>query len=76
MIKTLGVPVVLCAALGGETGVLLRHLIAVEELDLHAVQVTSRNGGYVHDRRDDERRSLAEAPGDALDRHELDALNN
>ncbi len=74
MISSLGVPVVLCAALGGENGEILRHLIAAEGVDLDAEKVGTRNGGYVHDRRGGERRSIAEVPGGALDRHELDGL--
>jgi 1-phosphofructokinase len=61
MISTLGVPVVLCAALGGEAGDVLEH-------------VGTRNGGYVHDRRGGDREPIAEAPGGPLDRHEQDAL--
>lgn len=74
MISSLGVPVVLCAALGGETGQVLRHLIDAEGVELDAEQVGTRNGGYVHDRRDGHRRSVVETPGDALGRHELDGL--
>ena len=74
MISTLGVPVVLCATLGGETGDVLGHLLPSEGVELRAVHVDSRNGGYVHDRRDGERDPIAEAPGGPLDRHEQDAL--
>ncbi|OZM70427.1 phosphofructokinase [Amycolatopsis antarctica] len=74
MVASLGVPVVLCAALGGETGTVLRHLIEADGIELVEETVLSRNGGYVHDRRDDQRTSIAEAPGDAISRHELDAL--
>lgn len=74
MIRSLGVPVVLCAGLGGEAGGLLRHLIPAEDVTLRTVEVNARNGGYVHDRRDGERGVVAQAPGGSLDRHELDAL--
>lgn len=74
MIASLGVPVVLCAALGGETGEVLRHLIAVEGVEVDIEPVNARNGGYVHDRRDGQRQGVVEAPGGALDRHELDGL--
>ncbi|GAA0902522.1 1-phosphofructokinase family hexose kinase [Pseudonocardia zijingensis] len=74
MISTLGVPVVLCAALGGEPGDVLGHLLEGEGVDLRTVRVQTRNGGYVHDRRDGERESVAEAPGGPLDRHEQDEL--
>ncbi|SFQ31583.1 1-phosphofructokinase [Amycolatopsis arida] len=74
MIASLGVPVVLCAALGGETGDVLRHLIERDGISLVAVPVSARNGGYVHDRRGDGRVPLAEAAGDPLPRHDLDSL--
>ncbi|MEU4804194.1 PfkB family carbohydrate kinase [Actinosynnema sp. NPDC023587] len=71
MIQSLGVEVVLCAALGGETGQVLRHLVGVE---LKARDVAARNGAYVHDRRDGVRDPLVVMPADALSRHELDDL--
>jgi 1-phosphofructokinase len=74
MISTLGVPVVLCVTLGGEAGDVLEHLIPTEGVEMRAVRVGARNGGYVHDRRDDDRSPIAEAPGAPLDRHEQDAL--
>ncbi|WP_214369342.1 1-phosphofructokinase family hexose kinase [Pseudonocardia sp. H11422] len=74
MITVLGARAVLCAALGGELGAVLRGLIPAEGVDLRAATVTARNGGYVHDRRHDERREIAAAPGSALDRHEQDEL--
>jgi 1-phosphofructokinase len=74
MISSLGVPVVLCATLGGEAGDVLGHLLPSEGVELRAVPVDSRNGGYVHDRRDGDRDPVAEAPGSPLDRHEQDAL--
>jgi 1-phosphofructokinase len=74
MISALGVPVVLCVALGGEAGDVLAHLLPSEGVELRAVRVGARNGGYVHDRRTGDRESIAEAPGGPLDRHEQDAL--
>ncbi|WP_214405598.1 1-phosphofructokinase family hexose kinase [Pseudonocardia lacus] len=74
MISTLGVPVVMCAALGGETGDLLAHLLPAEGVELRRVTTSTRNGGYVHDRRDEERDEIVEAPGGPLDRHEQDEL--
>ncbi|RKT54372.1 1-phosphofructokinase [Saccharothrix australiensis] len=71
MIESLGVDVVLCAALGGETGQVLRHLVDVR---LKARDVTARNGAYVHDRRDGVRDPLVVMPADPLSRHELDDL--
>jgi 1-phosphofructokinase len=74
MISSLGVPVVLCAALGGEAGDVLEHLLPSEGVELRVVRVGARNGGYVHDRRGGEREAIAEAPGGPLDRHEQDSL--
>jgi 1-phosphofructokinase len=74
MISTFDVPVVLCAALGGEPGDVLQHLLPSEGVELQAVRVQTRNGGYVHDRRAGDREPIAEAPGGPLDRHEQDEL--
>ncbi|ACU38770.1 1-phosphofructokinase family hexose kinase [Actinosynnema mirum] len=71
MISSLGAEVVLIAALGGETGEVLRNLVGVE---LKVLDVTARNGAYVHDRRAGERETLVEMPADHLSRHELDDL--
>lgn len=74
MISTLGVHVVLCASLGGEAGAVLEHLLPAEGVEARWIRTDTRNGGYVHDRREGHRESVAEAPGGPLDRHELDAL--
>jgi 1-phosphofructokinase len=74
MISSLGVPVVLCCGLGGETGDVLGHLLSGEGVTAQTVRVGVGNGGYVHDRRSGDRKSVAEAPGGALGRHDLDAL--
>lgn len=73
-IASLGVPVVLCAALGGETGQVVRHLVEGDGLELIEERVGARNGAYVHDRRSEQREPVVEIPGDPLSRHELDAL--
>jgi len=74
MVSSLGVPVVLCAALGGETGDVLGHLLPADGIAVRTVRVSSRNGAYVHDRRDGEREEVADAAGSPLDRHERDSL--
>jgi 1-phosphofructokinase len=74
MIATLGVPVALCTAFGGETGRVLEPLTAAEGVWLRSVASSGRNGAYVHDRRDGERVELARSPADPLSRHELDEL--
>ena len=55
MLSTLGVPVVLCVSLGGEAGDVLEHLLPIEGVDVRVIRTGTRNGGYVHDRRDDDR---------------------
>ena len=75
MLASLGSPVYLCAALGGETGRLLEQMIAVDGVELRTVRSAARNGGYVHDRRASvDRLEIAHENAAPLDRHELDAL--
>jgi 1-phosphofructokinase len=74
MITSLGVRVDLVAALGDETGLVLRALLGDGTISLHAVDVAARNGGYVHDRRSGQRIPLACAPGELLSRHDVDRL--
>lgn len=75
MIAALGVPVTLCAALGGETGdVLARQLEAEDGIDLRTVPRASGSGWYVHDRREGNRAEIAEHLGTPLDRHDRDEL--
>lgn len=74
MMSSLGVPVVLCSALGGETGDVLSHLLPMQDVTVRTVPVSARNGAYVHDRRSGSREIIAETAGNPLDRHELDSL--
>ncbi|MGV0838350.1 1-phosphofructokinase family hexose kinase [Mycolicibacterium thermoresistibile] len=74
MMSSLGVPVVLCSALGGETGDVLGHLLPMPNVTVRTVPVSARNGAYVHDRRSGSREVVAESAGSPLDRHELDSL--
>ncbi|MER7164687.1 PfkB family carbohydrate kinase [Micromonospora sp. NPDC000207] len=76
MISSLGVPVVLCASIGGELGQVLEPLLATEGVDLRTVRRHSTNGGYVHDRRDGSRQEIVDVTGERLTRHELDELYN
>jgi 1-phosphofructokinase len=76
MISSLGVPVVLCASIGGEIGQVLEPLLATEGVELRTVRRHSTNGGYVHDRRRGSRQEIVDVPGDRLTRHELDELYN
>lgn len=74
MARSLGAPVVFCAAFGGETGRVARHLIAAEGIEVRGVDAESRSGAYVQDRRGGSRIDIAESAGDPLTRHELDEL--
>jgi 1-phosphofructokinase len=76
MITSLGAEVILCAAVGGEVGKVLRPLLDFKGVTLRTVPRESSSGWYVHDRRDGARKELAEQPGAPLTRHELDELYN
>ncbi|MCU7729860.1 PfkB family carbohydrate kinase [Actinoplanes sp. KI2] len=76
MITSLGAEVTLCAAVGGEVGRVLKPLLDFKGVTLRTVQRETGSGWYVHDRRDGQRRSLAEIAGAPFTRHELDELYN
>ncbi len=70
----LGARVSLCCALGGESGAVLRALIAREKVELLDVQCGAANGVYIHARRDSGREQLARTECKGLSRHEADEL--
>lgn len=74
MLRALGVEVTLCAALGGETGDVLRGLIEKEGIELLAVESSAHNGTYIHDRRGGDRSDVVESVGGRVFRHDLDEL--
>jgi 1-phosphofructokinase len=74
MAALLGARVGLCAALGGESGAVLRGLVAREKVELLAVECASPNGVYVHVRHDGARQELARTESLGLSRHETDEL--
>ena len=74
MIGLLGVQSTISAPLVGETGQVLRGLLAAENVDVQAISVDQRNGSYIDDRRSGERLRLAEVIGGTLTRHEEDDL--
>ena len=76
MITSLGAEVILCAAVGGEVGRVLKPLLDFKGVTLRTVPRETGSGWYVHDRRDGNRKSLAEIAGAPLSRHELDELYN
>jgi 1-phosphofructokinase len=74
MIARLGLPVTLCAPFGDDTGRVLRVLVEAEDVTVRGVTIQGFSGAYVHDRRDGERRVLAELDHPYLTRHEIDDL--
>lgn len=74
MAARLGADVSLCAPLGGESGEVLRSLLAVDGITVLSVPVSAPNGCYIHDRRAGERSEIASTPSPPLARHELDDL--
>lgn len=76
MITSLGAEVILCAAVGGEVGRVLKPLLDFKGVILRTVPRETGSGWYVHDRRDGTRQEIAERPGAPLTRHELDELYN
>lgn len=74
MAALLGVEVSLCCALGGESGAVLRALIARENVELLSVECAASNGVYIHARRGGVREQLARTQCEPLSRHESDEL--
>jgi 1-phosphofructokinase len=71
---TLGGEVVICCALGGEPGVVLRGLIESDLPTLHAATARVPNGVYIHDRRSGSRVEVVSVESRPLDRHATDEL--
>jgi 1-phosphofructokinase len=74
MAALLGAEVCLCCALGGESGAVLRGLIARENVELSSVECAASNGVYIHARRDGIREQIARTDAKRLSRHEADEL--
>ncbi len=74
MAALLGVEVSLCCALGGESGAVLRALIARENVELLSVDCAASNGVYIHARRGGVREQVARTASKRLSRHEADEL--
>jgi 1-phosphofructokinase len=74
MAALLGAEVSLCCALGGESGMVLRGLIARENVELLGVECAGSNGVYIHARRGGVREQLARTESKRLSRHEADEL--
>jgi 1-phosphofructokinase len=71
---TLGADVVLCCALDGEPGHVLKALIEVEPLTVRAAHAATPNGVYVHDRRSGDRVEVVSVESRPLARHAADEL--
>jgi 1-phosphofructokinase len=76
MAAIVGVEVLLCLPLGGETGAVVAHLLERSPLRLRVVNLRGDTAMYLHDRRGGSRRQLAATREPPLDRHELDDLYN
>ena len=74
MAASLGAKVSLCVPLGGESGAVLKSLLAVDGISVLSVDTASSNGAYIHDRRGGAREEIASTASPTLNRHELDDL--
>lgn len=74
MLLRMGVSVAMVSVLTGESGRMLRHLLADEGIRVVAVNREGRGGAYVHDRRNGERVKIVETGGEPISRHDLDEL--
>jgi 1-phosphofructokinase len=74
MLRTLGRSVSIVGTFTGESGRVVRHLLADEGIEVHALHREGRGPAYVHDRRTGRRTAIAELAGDPLSRHDLDEL--
>lgn len=74
MAATLGASPVLCGFVGGETGTLLRPLLAALPAEPRLVETAEPSGCSVTDRRDEERAAIAGAWSGPPSRHEVDDL--
>jgi Fructose-1-phosphate kinase and related fructose-6-phosphate kinase (PfkB) len=74
MAGLLGAEVILCVALAGESGEVLRALLPAERVEVRSVSAHGRSSSYVHDRRSGVREVIAATEGPRLWRHETDDL--
>ncbi len=74
MAAELGAEPVLCGFCGGETGAVLRRLLEQLPVELRLVETAEASGAYIHDRRDGERRPVAQSAAMPPSRHEVDDL--
>ena len=74
MAAELGARPVLCGFIGGETGTALRPLLEEMPAELRLIETAAASGAYIHDRRDGERRPMAQSASMPPSRHEVDDL--
>ncbi len=74
MAAELGTEAVLCGFCGGESGAVLRRLLEQLPIELRLVETGAGSGAYIHDRRDGERRPVAQSAAMPPSRHEIDDL--
>jgi len=74
MAAELGAEPVLCGFIGGETGAVLRPLLDEMQVGLRLVETSEASGCYLHDRREGERKPLAQSASLPPSRHEVDEL--
>jgi len=74
MAAELGACPVLCGFIGGETGEVLRPLLERMDVELRLVETGEASGCYLHDRREGERKPLAQSASLPPGRHEIDEL--
>lgn len=74
MAAELGAEPILCGFCGGESGTVLRRLLEQMPVELRLVETAEGNGSYIHDRREGERRPVAQSAAMPPSRHEVDDL--
>ncbi len=74
MAAEMGAEPVLCGFIGGETGAVLRPLLEALPIELRLVESAGASGVYIHDRRNGERRPIAQGASMPPSRHEVDDL--
>jgi 1-phosphofructokinase len=74
MAAELGAAPVLCGFIGGETGAVLCPLLERMDVELRLVETAEASGCYLHDRREGERKPLAQSASLPPSRHEIDEL--
>jgi 1-phosphofructokinase len=74
MASELGAHTLLCGFAGGETGAVVRNLLASTSGEVCFVQSAQPTGSYINDRRSDSPGLIAHAPSGPRSRHEVDEL--